>query len=91
MTTGATGVTDRVRVTVTINGVDYRCFPIAAGSGGIRAFRLSKQAGAGDVYDVVQVVGGIECDCADAVFRRNGLDPRGCKHARALRAAGLLG
>ena len=52
-----------------------------------RAFRLSRK---GDVYDVAQTVHGPICDCPDFIFRRDGLDPRGCLHIRAMRAVGML-
>jgi hypothetical protein len=44
----------------------------------------------GTVYDVVQTRYGAECDCPDFIFRREGIDPSGCKHVKALVAAGLL-
>ena len=53
-----------------------------------RAFRLKK--GDGTVYDVAQTHFGPECDCPDFVFRRDGLDPAGCKHVKALVAEGLI-
>lgn len=31
------------------------------------------------------------CDCADFTYRREGIDPKGCKHIRALRAYRLMG
>ena len=52
-----------------------------------RAFRLSRK---GDVYDVAQTVHGPTCDCPDFIFRRDGLDPLGCLHIRAMRAVGML-
>ncbi|MHC5540140.1 hypothetical protein ACYOEI_18120, partial [Singulisphaera rosea] len=33
---------------------------------------------------------GCECTCADFVFNRDGKDPEGCKHIRALTVHGLL-
>jgi hypothetical protein len=41
-------------------------------------------------YEVTMGPAGPLCSCPDAVFRRNGLDSLGCRHARALRAEGLL-
>ena len=52
-----------------------------------RAFRLTRK---GDIYDVAQTVHGPVCDCPDFIFRRDGLDPRGCLHIRAMRAVGIL-
>ncbi len=31
------------------------------------------------------------CDCPDYIFRRDGLDPSGCKHIKALVGSGLIG
>lgn len=55
---------------------------------GDRAFRLLKENGT--VYDVIQTPYGPECDCPDFIFRRDGLDPRGCKHVRALVSVGMI-
>ena len=69
----------------TIYGVrPIRCAPADA----VRAFRLNKPDGT--LYDVAQTRFGAECDCPDFVFRRDGLDPAGCKHVRALVAEGLI-
>ncbi len=53
-----------------------------------KAFRLLKDDGA--LYDVIQTRHGPSCDCPDFIFRRDGLDPAGCKHVRALVAFGLI-
>ncbi len=50
------------------------------------AYRLTKQAGNGDVYDVHHDQHGAHCTCPDFVYKREGLDPSGCKHVKALRA-----
>ena len=56
-----------------------------------RAFRLrGKPSRSGVIFDVAETVHGAVCDCPDLVFRRDGLDPRGCLHIRAMRAVGLL-
>lgn len=55
---------------------------------GERAFRLLKDDGA--LYDVIQTRFGPTCDCPDFIFRRDGLDPSGCKHIRALTTCGLI-
>ena len=39
---------------------------------------------------MAETVQGAVCDCPDFVFRRDGLDPKGCLHIRAMRAVGLL-
>jgi hypothetical protein len=79
-------------LTLTINGTDYRVTPLTIPPGTFearRAWRLRKLAD-GTVYDVEAIDGGFACTCADACWRRNQLDPAGCKHARALVALGLL-
>jgi hypothetical protein len=55
---------------------------------GSRAFRLTKEDGT--IYDVAQTSYGPECDCPDYIFRRDGLDPTGCKHIKALVWSGLM-
>jgi hypothetical protein len=78
----------RCRLTLTINGLHYAVRPIASQADDVsRAFRLSRKC---DVYDVAQTVHGPTCDCPDFIFRRDGLDPRGCLHIRAMRAVGML-
>lgn len=52
-----------------------------------RAFRLGRKC---DLYDVAQTVHGPTCDYPDVIFRRDGLDARGCLHIRAMRAVGML-
>ncbi len=80
----------RCSLTLRINGERYTVRPLdGRGVGARRAWRLRKLSD-GRVYDVADVSTGAECDCADHVFRREGIDPRGCKHVRALRALGLL-
>ena len=61
------------------------CDPVV----GEKAFRLRKADGT--LYDVSQTHFGPECDCPDFIFRRDGLDPAGCKHVRALVRHGLIG
>lgn len=53
-----------------------------------RAYRLIKTDGA--VYDLAETRYGPSCDCPDYIFRRDGLDPAGCKHVRALVQHGLI-
>lgn len=52
------------------------------------AFRLTKNGGA--VYDIADGARGATCDCPDYIYRRDGLDPKGCKHIQALVEIGLL-
>src|SRR5512143_9607 len=82
----------RCRLILQVNGRHYtvRPTPVAGPSFGItRAYRLLR-IDSGDIYDVaVHRDGHRECTCPDHVFRREGIDPAGCKHARALAALGL--
>jgi len=54
-----------------------------------RAYRLIKADGG--VYDLSESRYGPSCDCPDYIFRRDGLDPAGCKHVKALVRHGLIG
>ena len=57
-----------------------------------RAFRLRRPSlSSGIIFDVAETVHGATCDGPDFVFRRDGLDPPGRLHIRAMRAVGLLG
>jgi hypothetical protein len=60
------------------------CDPIVAE----KAFRLNKSDGT--LYDVAKTPYGLQCDCPDFIFRREGIDPTGCKHVKALVAEGLI-
>ncbi len=78
-----------LRLILTIRETHYtvqpvRCDEIIAE----KAFRLGKADGTR--YDVIQTHFGPECDCPDFIFRRQGLDPAGCKHVQALIACGLI-
>jgi hypothetical protein len=53
-----------------------------------RAYRLVKSDGA--VYDLSETSYGPACDCPDYIYRRDGLDPSGCKHIKALVRHGLM-
>src|SRR4051794_37183161 len=77
--------------TLVIRDVEYHVERLDALAADItHAFRLTKQAGAGNVYDVHHDEHGSHCDCPDFVYKRDGLDPSGCKHVKALRAFRLL-
>jgi hypothetical protein len=82
------------RLILQVNGRHYtvRPTPVADASFGItRAYRLLR-IDSGDVYDVaVHRDGHRECTCPDHIYRREGIDPAGCKHARALASLGLFG
>ena len=74
------------RVFLTIDRSVYGVRPL--GCGASRAFRLNKPDGI--LYDVRESRFGPRCDCPDFIFRRDGLDPEGCKHVKALVDAGLI-
>ena len=82
----------RCRLTLTINGVHFSVRPLQSEDDQIkRAFRLRRiPLRSGVIFDVAETAHGAVCDCPDFVFRRDGLDPRGCLHIRAMRAVGLL-
>jgi hypothetical protein len=77
------------RLDLTIGRTTYAIEPLAetllAGS---RAFRLIKNDGT--TYDVAPTLYGPQCDCPDYLFRRDGLDPSGCKHIKALVGWGMI-
>jgi hypothetical protein len=81
-------VSGRCSLTLKINGVPYRVRKLDPEFGRHRAFRLTKRDG--DFHDVIDGLYGAECTCGDFVFRRDGLDPTGCKHVKACRACGLI-
>lgn len=94
---GATAARPRVigparavcRLTMVINDVDYRVEPNPPhGSAAVKAYRLRK--GDGTCYDVALTRHGTTCDCPDFIFHRDGIDPDGCKHIKAMVAYGLL-
>jgi hypothetical protein len=64
--------------------------PIPCGdpSAALQCIELKKSDGTR--YHVSQHAHGSECTCPDWVFSRDGIDPAGCKHIRALEAFGLV-
>jgi hypothetical protein len=77
------------RLSLFINGTAYDLQPIAADeSAALRAFRLRKFDGT--EYDIAQTAEGTSCDCPDFTFHREGIDPGGCKHIKAIVACGLI-
>lgn len=77
------------RLILRINGTSYTVRPVLADSSvALKAFRLRKADGT--LYDVAHTVHGHQCDCPDFLFHRDGIDPDGCKHIKALVACGLL-
>jgi hypothetical protein len=74
---------------LTIDGFPYSVRPLRSDPFlAQRAFQLTKPDGS--IYDVAQTHHGATCDCPDFIYRRDGLDPAGCKHVRALVACGLI-
>ncbi len=85
----ARNVAPAVELTLKIGGIGYEVEPIpTAPDVAMRCFRLAKADGT--IYDVAQTRYGLQCDCPDFIFRRDGLDPAGCKHVKALVRAGVL-
>lgn len=77
------------RLTLHINGTAYTVRPIPCDpAAAVRAFRLRKSDGT--TYDVARAAFGTVCDCPDFEFHRDGIDPAGCKHIKAMTACGLL-
>jgi hypothetical protein len=74
------------RLTLAINGTHYSVRPNQGAA--CAAFRLKKPDGT--VYDVARTPHGLTCDCPDFTFHREGRDPAGCKHTKAMVACGLL-
>jgi hypothetical protein len=54
----------------------------------VRLYSLTKSDGT--TYHVHEDEHGIACDCPDYVWKREGLDPQGCKHVRALVSPGCF-
>lgn len=79
-----------VAMAIGINGTHYSVSPLAPSPDAVKAFRFVKIDGDGRAYDVEELEGGARCDCADFVFRREGLDTLGCKHVRAAWMCGLI-
>lgn len=57
---------------------------------GCPAYILHLKDGSHSSYEIVVRPWGAECSCPDFAFRREHIDPKGCKHIAALRAVGLL-
>ena len=77
------------RLTLHINGVAYAVRPLPCDpDAATRSYRLRKDDGTS--YNVARTSHGLACDCPDFTFHREGLDPAGCKHIKALAASGLM-
>jgi hypothetical protein len=78
------------RLFIRIGGVVYGLTRVDRPPSSVEAgWRLSKPDGT--TYDVGRTGQGCTCDCPDFAFRRDGLEPEGCKHVKALMTVGLLG
>lgn len=66
----------------------YSIRPITTEAGSLLGWRLSKDA---DSHYNIMLHPYETCDCADFEYRREGKDPKGCKHILALRAFHLMG
>jgi hypothetical protein len=72
-----------------INGTSYNVRPIPCDpAAALKAFRLRKSDGAS--YNVATTEFGPACDCPDFTFHRDGIDPDGCKHIKAMIGVGLI-
>lgn len=77
------------RLFIRIDGVCYGLTKVDSRPSAVEVgWRLRKANG--DCYDVARTESGYTCDCPDFAFRRDGIDPDGCKHVKALRVVGLL-
>src|SRR5690349_3436173 len=77
------------RLTLTLNGARYAVRPVRCDrEAALRCYSLRKADGT--QYNVAQTIHGAECDCPDFAFHRDGVDPNGCKHIRALAVLGML-
>lgn len=76
------------RLFVRIGGSIYALHRITPAPAVFRGWRLRKVDGT--CYDVGQDQHGCLCTCPDFAFRRDGLEPEGCKHIKALKTVGLL-
>jgi hypothetical protein len=77
------------RLTLFINSTPYNVRPIACDpAAALKAIRLRKADGT--TYHIALTEDGPICDCPDFIFARDGIDPAGCKHVRALTVTGLL-
>lgn len=77
-------------LTLTIAGTHYRVRKLTPEDPSVVACYSVRKRGAEESYHVSQHRTGLVCTCADWEFKRNGKDPKGCKHIRAIVAVGLL-
>jgi hypothetical protein len=87
----AAGPTGTASLVLRISGTSYavRRVDCPDHAAAVACFSVRK-AGADEAYHVSQHTDGLRCTCGDWTFRREGHDPRGCKHTRSLVAVGLI-
>ncbi len=77
------------RLMLIINGTSYVLRRIDSDpSAATKAYRLRKANGV--CYNVAMTPHGPTCDCPDQTWHREGIDPAGCKHIKAMIAVELL-
>ncbi len=77
------------RLTLSTNGTTYNVRPIPTDrDAALKAYRLRKSDGT--AYHVALTTHGLTCDTPDFVMSRDGIDPDGCKHIKAMVAYGLF-
>ena len=69
-------------------GYQVRSTPRLDPAAVLKSFELRKPDGA--LYQVSQFHYGCECTCPDFIYRRDGIDPAGCKHIKALCACRII-
>lgn len=79
----------KFRLFLTIDDYPYAVQPLLSDPYETRrVYRLTKPDGTS--YDVAETHEGLICDCPDFIYRRDGIDPVGCKHICALVSCGLI-
>jgi hypothetical protein len=78
-------------MTLRINGAAYGVRRVACPDRptALECFALRK-AGSAETHHVSRHADGCCCTCGDFIYRREHLDPRGCKHIKSLVAFGFL-
>ena len=77
------------RLTLFINGTAYNVRPVQTDAdAALKAYRLRKSDGT--AYHVALTTHSLTCDCPDFTFNRDGIDPAGCKHIKAMVACSFF-
>lgn len=77
-------------LTLTISGTAYALWKVPPDKPDVTVCYELKKRGSAARYHVSQHEHGCECTCGDWTFRRNHLDPNGCKHIKSLALFGLI-